>query len=119
MAHPTLPGMAFIGGVQGINSATLFAIQATWVARWLSGALILPPDEEQLEEIESLRLWNQGFVTKRPNRSQILNLHQLPYIDELMTDMEIEKRRKIFLLDQLVPYRSVDYETVTSSVYPQ
>ena len=119
MVHPDLPGMAFIGGVQGLNSATLFAIQATWVARYLSGALILPADEEQLEEIESLRLWNLGFVTKRPNRSQILNLHQLPYIDELMTDMEIKKRRKIFLLDQLVPYRSVDYETVTSSVYPQ
>lgn len=119
MVHPALPGMAFVGGVQGLNSATLFAIQATWVARYLSGALVLPADEEQLEEIEALRLWNQDIVTRRPNRSQILNLHQLPYIDELMTDMELEKRRKIYLLNQLVPYRSVDYESVTASVYPQ
>lgn len=119
MVHPALPGFAFIGGVQGINSATLFAIQATWVARLLTGEFALPSAEEQLAEIEALRAWNQGFVTKRPNRSQILNLHQLPYIDDLMTDMGLEKRRKHVLLDQLVPYKSIDYETITASVYPQ
>ena len=118
MVHPDLPGMAFVGGVQGINSATCFAIQATWVARFMSGHLSLPSRQEQLDEIESLKTWNRAFVTKRPNRSQILNLHQLPYIDELMTDMGLKKQRKIILLDQFVPYHSIDYQDVVSSLNP-
>ncbi len=119
MVHPDLPGMAFVGGVQGINSATCFAIQATWVARYLSGHLVLPCERDQLDEIESLKAWNRSFVTSRPNRSQILNLHQLPYLDDLMADMGLNKRRKKPLLDQLVPYRSADYEEVVNSLQPR
>ena len=118
MVHPTLPGFAFVGGVQGINSATCYAIQATWVARNLTGQLSLPSSQEQLDEIKRLKLWNQSFVTKRPNRSQILNLHQLPYIDDLMIDMGLKKGRKNFLLDQIVPYRSVDYRDVVATTQP-
>jgi len=119
MVHPELPGFAFVGGVQGINNATLYAIQATWVARYLTGEFSLPSVEAQLGEIKSLKQWNQSFVTRRPNRSQILNLHQLPYIDDLMTDMGLNKQRKNILIDQFVPYKSVDYETVVATVYPR
>ena len=118
MVHPQLPDMAFVGGVQGINSATLFAIQATWVAACFSGRLALPGAQQQLDEIESLKAWNRKFVTSRPNRSQILNLHQLPYIDDLMTDMGLKKQRKPFLLDQFLPYESVDYADVVGSSQP-
>ena len=118
MVHPDLPGMAFVGGVQGINSATCFAIQATWVARYLTGHMSLPSRQEQLDEIEALKSWNQALVTQRPNRSQILNLHQLPYIDELMADMGLNKRRKKILLDQFVPYHSIDYQDVVSNLNP-
>ena len=118
MVHPDLPGMAFVGGVQGINSATCFAIQATWVARYLTGQLSLPSGQEQLDEIESLKTWNQAFVTSRPNRSQILNLHQLPYIDDLMEDMGLSKRRKNILIDKFVPYHSIDYQDVVSNLNP-
>ena len=113
MVHPALPGFAFIGGVQGINSATLYAVQATWLARCLRGDITLPPAAQQLAEIEALKAWNRKFVTQRPNRSQVLNLHQLPYIDDLMDDMGLDPRRKPFLADQFVPYRSVDYAGVT------
>jgi len=119
MLHPTLPGLAFIGGVQGINSATLYAIQATWLARCWSGKLRLPADDEQLAEIEALRAWNRSFVTERPNRSQILNLHQMPYIDDLMSDMGLERQRKPFLANQFAPYRSADYADVTATVNPR
>ena len=119
MAHPELPGFALVGGVQGINSATLYAIQATWVARYLTGEFSLPSAEVQPGEIKSLKAWNQSFVTNRPNRSQILNLQQLPYIDDLMTDMGLNKQRKNILIDQLVPYNSVDYETVVATANPQ
>jgi cation diffusion facilitator CzcD-associated flavoprotein CzcO len=118
MVHPELPGMAFVGGIQCLNSATCFAIQATWVARYLSGQLSLPSSQQQLDEIESLKSWNQSFVTKRPNRSQILNLHQLPYIDDLMTDMGMKKRRKNILIDKFVPYRSIDYQDLVSNLNP-
>ena len=119
MVHPDLPAMALVGGVQGINSATLFAIQATWVARYFSGLLDLPSARDQLDEIEALKTWNRGFVTSRPNRSQILNLHQLPYVDELLTDMGLKPRRKNALVDQFVPYHSSDYEEVVNSVQPR
>ncbi len=75
MVHPSLPGFAFVGGVQGINSATLYALQSTWLARCLGGQFSLPPGTAQLDEIESLKAWNRSFVSERPNRSQILNLH--------------------------------------------
>jgi len=119
MVHSEIPGFAFVGGVQGINSATLYAIQATWVARYLTGKIQLPSTEVQLDEIKSLKQWTQSFVTRRANRSQILNLHQLPYIDDLMTDMGINKQRKNFLIDQFVPYKSVDYETVVATTNPR
>ena len=119
MVHPDFPGFAFVGGVQGINSATLYAIQATWVARYLTAKIFLPCAEVQLEEIKSLKEWSQSFVTRCPNRSQILNLHQLPYVDDLMTDMGLDKQRKNFLIDQFVPYKSVDYETVVATTNPQ
>jgi hypothetical protein len=119
MLHPDLPGFAFVGGVQGINSATLYAMQATWLARCLKGEFDLPPATGQLAEIDALKAWNRAFVTERPNRSQILNLHQLPYIDDLMDDMGLEKRRKPFIADQFVPYRSVDYAAVTAGTNPR
>ena len=119
MLHPALPGFAFIGGVQGINSATLYAMQSTWLARLWRGEFSSPSAEDQLAEIEALRTWNRTFVTERPNRSQILNLHQLPYIDDLMDDMGLRKRRKNWLADQFVPYRSVDYASVTASTSPR
>lgn len=119
MLHPALPGFAFIGGVQGINSATLFAMQATWLARCIKGEFSLPPDQAQLAEIEALKAWNKTFVSARPNRSQILNLHQLPYIDDLMDDMGLEKQRKPAVANQFAPYRSVDYATVTASTHPR
>lgn len=119
MLHPELPGFAFIGGVQGINSPTLYAMQATWLARCLTGKLSLPGDDEQLAEIETLRAWYQSFVNEQPNRSQVLNLHQIPYIDDLMDDMGLEKRRKKGgISDQFVPYRSEDYADVTSGDNP-
>jgi len=118
MLHPALPGFAFIGGVQGINSATLYAMQATWLARCFRGEFSLPAADDQLTEIEALKTWNRSFVTERPNRSQILNLHQLPYIDDLMDDMGLEKRRKNWLTDQFVPYRSADYAEVTATGNP-
>ena len=118
MVHPDLPGMAFVGGVQCLNSATCYAIQATWVARYLTGQLSLPSAQEQLDEIESLKAWNQAFVTSRANRSQIINLHQLPYIDDLMEDMGLSKRRKNILIDKFVPYHSVDYQDVVSNLNP-
>lgn len=116
MVHPALAGFAFVGGVQGINSATLYAMQATWLARCLRGDFTLPPAERQLAEIDALKAWNRAFVTERPNRSQILNLHQLPYIDDLMDDMGLDRRRKPVIADQFVPYRSVDYAEVTAAV---
>ena len=119
MLHPALPGFAFIGGVQGINSATLYAMQATWLARCIRGQFSLPPAEAQLAELDALRAWNQGFVSARPNRTQILNLHQMPYIDDLMDDMGLAKQRKPFLADQLAPYRSADYATVTAGTDPR
>ena len=118
MIHPELSGFAFIGGVQGINSATLYALQATWLAQALTQKFALPGKQEQLAEIEALKTWNKGFVTERPNRSQILNLHQLPYIDDLMKDMGLNPRRKNWLIDQFVPYRSIDYKSVTADTNP-
>ncbi len=119
MLHPALPGFAFVGGVQGINSATLFAMQSTWLARLLKGEFTPPSAEDQLTEIEALKAWNRAFVTERPNRSQILNLHQMPYIDDLMDDMGLEKHRKNWLADQFVPYRSADYAEVTATANPR
>jgi cation diffusion facilitator CzcD-associated flavoprotein CzcO len=119
MLHPALPGFAFVGGVQGINSATLYAMQATWLARCITGKFSPPPEEAQLAEIEALTEWNCRFVTARPNRAQILNLHQLPYIDDLMDDMGLEKRRKPFLAEQFAPYRSADYAEATATTNPR
>ena len=119
MLHPALPGFAFVGGVQGINSATLFAMQSTWLARLLKGEFAPPSAEDQLAEIEALKTWNRAFVTERPNRSQILNLHQMSYIDDLMDDMGLEKHRKNWLAEQFVPYRSADYAEVTATVNPR
>ena len=119
MVHPALPGFAFVGGVQGINSATLYAIQATWLARGASGKFSLPDDAAQLTEIDALRQWNRATVSERPNRSQILNLHQQAYIDELMTDMHLERRRKPWFADQFTPYRSADYADATASTEPR
>ncbi len=115
MVHPALPGFAFVGGVQGINSATLYAMQSTWLARCLRGDFALPAAEQQLAEIEALKAWNREFVTEQPNRSQVLNLHQMPYIDDLMDDMGLERRRKPFIADQFAPYRSADYAEVAAA----
>jgi dimethylaniline monooxygenase (N-oxide forming) len=119
MLHPALPAFAFVGGVQGINSATLYAMQATWLARCWSGKFQLPAADAQLAEIEALGAWNRSFVTERPNRSQILNLHQMPYIDDLMNDMGLEKQRKPFLANQFAPYRSADYADAVATVTPR
>ena len=109
MVHPDLPGFAFVGGVQGINSATCYAVQAAWLAAVFAGDVKLPSADAQRAEIEALRRWNEGFVTPRPNRSQILNLHQIPYLDDLVADIGRNPARKPFLLNQFTPYRSVDY----------
>jgi len=114
MVHPAFPRFAFVGGVQGINSATCYAVQAAWLARHFSGALALPGARRQLDEIEAHRAWNRALVTPRPNRSQILNLHQLPYLDDLLNDMGLQPRRKSLLLDQLAPYTSADYREVVA-----
>ena len=89
-----------------------------YLARYLTGEFDLPPAAGQLAEIDALKVWNRTFVTERPNRSHILNLHQLAYIDDLMDDMGLEKRRKPFIADQFVPYRSVDYAAVTAGTNP-
>lgn len=114
MVHPDYPGFAFVGGVQGINSATCYAVQATWLARYLAGQFSLPERAAQIAEIEARRAWNRELVTPRPNRSQILNLHQLPYLDDLLVDMGLNPRRKALVLDQLAPYVSADYREVVS-----
>ncbi len=119
MLHPALPGFAFVGGVQGINSATLYAMQSTWLARLWTGEFTLPAAEDQLAEIDALKAWKRSFVSETPNRSQVLNLHQMPYIDDLMDDMGLEKHRKNRLADQFVPYRSADYAEVTASTSPR
>ena len=119
MLHPDLPGFAFVGGVQGINSATLYAMQSTWLARLWRGEFTPPSAEDQRAEIEALKTWNRGFGTERPNRSQVLNLHQVPYIDDLMDDMGLDKHRKPWLADQFVPYRSADYADVTATANPR
>ncbi len=115
MVHPDYPGFAFIGGVQGINSATCYAVQATWLAKMMRGDFSLPDTAAQNAEIEALRAWNRALVTPRPNRSQILNLHQLPYLDDLISDMGKNPRLKPVLLDQLMPYVSSDYRQVVSA----
>ncbi len=109
MVHPELPGFAFVGGVQGINSATCYAVQAAWLAGVFAGDVKLPSADTQHAEIEALRRWNREFVTPRPNRAQILNLHQIPYLDDLVTDLGRNPARKPFLLNQFLPYRSTDY----------
>ena len=109
MVHPDLPGFGFVGGVQGINSATCYAVQSAWLAGVFSGEIKLPSADAQVAEIEALRRWNQAFVTPRPNRTQILNLHQIPYLDDLIADMGLDPARKPFLLNQFTPYRCVDY----------
>ena len=114
ICHPDYPGFAFIGGVQGINSATCYAVQATWLAKMMRGDFSLPDTAAQLAEIEALCAWNRAQVTPRPNRSQILNLHQLPYLDDLVRDMGLDPRRKPALLNQLAPYVSADYREVVA-----
>jgi len=109
MVHPDLAGFGFVGGVQGINSATCYAVQSAWLAGVFAGDVKLPSADAQRAEIEALRQWNREFVTPRPNRSQILNLHQIPYLDDLIADLGRNPVRKPFLLNQFAPYRSVDY----------
>ena len=115
MVHPDVPGFAFVGGVQGINSATCYAVQSAWLARYLAGDLELPSPEAQRAEIDALHRWNIEFVTPRPNRAQILNLHQIPYLDDLIRDMGMNPARRPFLLNQFAPYRSVDYRDVVAA----
>ena len=115
MVHPGFPGFAFVGGVQGINSATCYAVQAVWLANYFSSRFAPPGEQEQRDQIEAHRAWNRNLVTPRPNRAQILNLHQLPYLDDLMNDIGLQPRRKWPVLDQLMPYTSTDYREVVAA----
>lgn len=107
--------LAFVGSeVATISNIGTYALQAEWLARLLTGRLVLPPRAAIDADVAAHKAWARSWMPATPARGANVLLHQTHYHDALLKDMNIPHRRKgaNVLAELFAPYTPQDYDGI-------
>ena len=106
---PTEPGLGFVGYASSIACQLTSEISAHWLSQTLRGAHTLPAVDDMKAEIQRVQTW---LAEVFPARSQgyYVGPCVAHFIDDLLTDMGVPKRRKRNVLTEyLGPFTPARY----------
>ncbi|CAE8633462.1 unnamed protein product [Polarella glacialis] len=109
---PKLPNLAFIGSeVSTFNNILSQGLQMVWLARILTGQLVLPKVDAMEESLARDKTWKRSWMPASKVRAATWQLHMMKYHDTLLRDMGENHLRKGFnvLAEVLAPYNASDY----------
>ncbi len=113
MLHPDVPGLAFVGYASTVSNTLAYSAQAHWLAALIDGRHSLPDRDSQLDEIALIKSWKRSWMPYSHARAARLIVHLQHYLDELMTDLGHDPRRKTGMFAPLAevfaPYQPSDY----------
>lgn len=113
MLHPDVPGLAFVGYASTVSNTLAYSAQAHWLAALVAGQHSLPDRDSQLDEIALMKDWKRSWMPHSHARAARLIVHLQHYLDELMTDLGHDPRRKSGpfapLAEVFAPYQPSDY----------
>ena len=92
--HPDFPGIAFVGLASTFNNSLSDHLETRWLVAMLKGDLRLPSPQDMRHEIEQMKVWKRKIMPDQHSRAALLQVHILHYHDELLRDLEINRRRK-------------------------
>jgi len=110
----SVPGIAFLGSeVSTFNNVLTHGLQAAWLSKLLTGAMVLPSPREMQKAVEAEMHWKRTWMPSTSARAAIQQLHMPKYHDRLLADMgEAACRKSNPLFEVLVPYNARDYRTL-------
>ena len=112
---PDEPRMGFVGYAQSFMSGLTSEIAAHWLSQHFRGELELPSPEEMNREIDRVHEWAESTL-RSEWKGFFVGPHVSHYVDDLMEDMGLSKRRSGNVLREIfgryLPsrYRSVSDE---------
>jgi len=104
-------GLAFCGSEIGtISNIGTHYIHAEYMARVLTGMLVLPSEADMKDELEKIKAWNRSWMPETGSRANQVLLHQIHYHDQLMRDMGENPNRMCWCLSEIFcPYVPAAY----------
>ena len=123
MLVPGCPNIAFLNSnVTTFSNITTAGIQSAWLAELLKGSIALPSDME--ETVATEKKWRRDKLHHAGNaRAYLIQLHQLRYYDQLLSDMGANVKRKTSwilgpigasLKNFFAPMYSSDYKSIVT-----
>jgi dimethylaniline monooxygenase (N-oxide forming) len=94
LIHPSVPQMGFVGYNYSGCAQLTSEIGARWLVECFKGNLSLPSQQEMLEDIEAELEWRKKERPYAILGGACITPFTFHYIDELMQDMGLKKRRK-------------------------
>jgi dimethylaniline monooxygenase (N-oxide forming) len=85
-------------------------LQAEWLARMLKGEVKTPAREEMRAQVGTMKQWKRSWMPDTPSRAGLVLLHQIHYHDSLLQDMGMDRKRKGWLSEVLMPYEAQDWK---------
>jgi dimethylaniline monooxygenase (N-oxide forming) len=109
-----VPGIAFLGSeVSTFNNILTHGLQAAWLAKVLTGDIVLPPPRKLQADVEAEMNWKRTWMPSTSARAAIQQLHMPKYHDRLVADMGLPTCRKSNPLSELLmPYNARDYSDI-------
>lgn len=94
MLVPGCPNIAFLNSnVTTFSNITTAGIQSAWLAELLRGNISLPADMEAI--VENEKKWRRNKLEYAGSaRAYLIQLHQLRYYDQLLSDIGANVKRK-------------------------
>lgn len=106
-----VPNLAFVGYVAAISNMSTYGLQAEWLARNLTGDLLVGSTPSQKETNER-KEWARSWMPETPKRGMLVLLHQTHYHDQLLRDMGEKTHRKGGIAEFMMPYEPADYNGI-------
>merc|ERR1719316_1722974 len=95
MLPVSVPGIAFLGSeVSTFNNVLTHGLQAAWLSKLLTGAMVLPSPREMQKAVEAEMHWKRTWMPSTSARAAIQQLHMPKYHDKLVEDMGFGACRK-------------------------
>jgi len=115
--HPDIKNMAFIGRSASFSNSLTSHVASAWLADLLNEKFQLPEPEDMAANVEEMKIWKRSFMPNIPSRSNVLTLHMVHFLDELLKDMGINHwRKKNKMAEWFIDYRPSDYVDVLSKI---
>jgi len=106
--------LAFLGSeVSTFNNILTHGLQAAWLAKVLSGDIMLPPARVMQKAVDQEMNWKRTWMPSTSARAAIQQLHMPKYHDRLVEDMGYKACRKSNpIFEALIPYNARDYSPI-------